>query len=232
MATLRTNLLRKGRKKLGSTLFIYLIIFTINNSIFYLWFCKDLNFIVYDLNLAIMTTRIASRLAPYLAEYSRAGAIMAAGDVLAQTVVEKKEFKDIDYIRTVKYGSLGFLFVGPVLKYWFALLDRSISIKQNRLQRTVKKMLVDQSVMAPALNLSITGLVGIINNERSEKIKERIKVQYPDIMKNNYMLWPAVQMVNFSIVPLKYQVIFVQLIAVVWNCFVSQLLNDQNAVKQ
>ncbi|XP_065366310.1 mpv17-like protein [Calliphora vicina] len=179
-----------------------------------------------------MFARTASRITPYLAEGSRAAGIMAAGDVLAQTLVEKKDFKDIDYVRTIKFGSLGLLFVGPTLKYWYALLDRSISTNQNRLQRTVKKMLVDQAIMAPALNLSITALVGVINEESSDTIKERIKVQYPDIMKNNYMLWPAVQMINFSIVPLKYQVVFVQLVAVIWNCFVSQLLNDKNAVKQ
>lgn len=179
-----------------------------------------------------MFSRATTRIVPYLVEGSRAAGIMATGDILAQTVVEKKDFKDIDYARTIKYSSLGFLFVGPVLKYWFGLLDRSIALKQNRLQRTVKKMVVDQSIMAPALNLSITALVGLINDESSETIKERIKVQYPDIMKNNYMLWPAVQMVNFSIVPLKYQVTFVQIVAVAWNCFVSQRLNDKNAVSQ
>lgn len=179
-----------------------------------------------------MSARISSRLLPYLAEGSRAAGIMATGDVLAQTVVEKKDIKDIDYIRTLKYGSLGLLFVGPVLKYWYGLLDRKISTKQNLLQRTVKKMLVDQSVMAPSINLTITALVGLINEERRDVIKERIKVQYPDIMKNNYMIWPAVQMINFSLVPLKYQVVFAQLVAVVWNCFVSQLLNDKNAVNK
>ncbi|XP_065366311.1 mpv17-like protein [Calliphora vicina] len=179
-----------------------------------------------------MFTKAATRITSYLPECYRAAGIMAAGDILAQTVVEKKEFKNLDYVRTIKYSSLGFLFVGPVLKYWFGLLDRSITIKQQRLQRTVKKVLVDQAIMAPALNLSITALVGLINEESSDTIKERIKVQYPDIMKNNYIFWPAIQMVNFSIVPLKYQVVFVQLIAVVWNCFVSQMLNDEIDVKQ
>lgn len=179
-----------------------------------------------------MFSRTTTRILPYIAEGSRAAAIMATGDILAQTVVEKKDLKEIDFARTIKYSSLGLLFVGPILKYWYGLLDRSITIKQSRLQRTVKKMVVDQSIMAPALNLSIMALVGLINEESSNTIKERIKVQYPDIMKNNYMLWPAVQMVNFSIVPVKYQVVFVQLIAVVWNCFVSQMLNDKSAVKQ
>lgn len=171
------------------------------------------------------SSRVTARLYPYFVEGWRAGGIMAAGDVLAQTVVENKKFKEIDYVRTVKYSSLGFLFVGPVLKYWYSLLDRRISTQQHRLRRTLKKMIVDQSVMAPTMNLSIAALVGFINNESSNTIVQRIKTQYPDIMKTNYMLWPAVQMINFSLVPLQYQVIFAQVVAVVWNCFLSQILN-------
>ncbi|KAI8118930.1 mpv17-like protein [Lucilia cuprina] len=178
-----------------------------------------------------MFAKCAKRLTTYFPECCRAAGIMAAGDVVAQTVVEKKKVNNLDYVRTLKYSSLGFIFVGPILKYWFGLLDRSIT-KQNRLLRSTKKMFIDQAIMAPALNLAITGLVGVINEESSDTIKERIKVQYPAIMKENYIFWPAIQMINFSIVPLKYQVVFVQLIAVLWNCFVSQMLNEEIAVKQ
>uniref|UniRef100_A0A1I8Q099 Mitochondrial inner membrane protein Mpv17 n=1 Tax=Stomoxys calcitrans TaxID=35570 RepID=A0A1I8Q099_STOCA len=164
---------------------------------------------------------------PYVSEGLRAAAIMGTGDILAQTVVEKKQMKDIDVIRTMKYGSLGMLFVGPVLKYWFGLLDRTIRGKQGSVSRTLKKMAVDQTIMAPALNFTIAGLVGLINSEEPRQIMERIKVQYPDIMKTNYMIWPAVQIINFGLVPLRYQVVFVQTIAVFWNCFVSQMLNEK-----
>ncbi|XP_058985854.1 mpv17-like protein [Musca domestica] len=169
-------------------------------------------------------------LRPYVSEGLRAAGIMGAGDILAQTVVEKKSFKDIDLIRTAKYGSLGMLFVGPVLKYWFGLLDRQIRGKQG-VQRALKKMAVDQAIMAPSLNLAIASLVGLINNEKPGDIAERLKTQYPDIMKTNYIIWPAVQILNFGLVPLRYQVVFVQTIAVFWNCFVSQRLNEKLADK-
>ncbi|XP_075157042.1 mitochondrial inner membrane protein MPV17 [Haematobia irritans] len=165
-------------------------------------------------------------IAPYVSEGIRAAAIMGTGDILAQ-VVEKKQLKDVDLIRTMKYGSLGMLFVGPVLKYWFGLLDRTIRGKQGSVSRTLKKMAVDQTIMAPSLNFAIAGMVGLINSEEPKQILERIKVQYPDIMKTNYMIWPAVQIINFGLVPLRYQVVFVQTIAVFWNCFVSQMLNEK-----
>ncbi|XP_061396679.1 mpv17-like protein [Musca vetustissima] len=169
-------------------------------------------------------------LRPYLAEGLRAAGIMGTGDILAQTVVEKKSLKDVDLIRTAKYGSLGMLFVGPVLKFWFGLLDRQIRGRQG-VQRALKKMAVDQVIMAPSLNLAIASMVGLINNEKPQEIAERIKTQYPDIMKTNYMIWPAVQILNFGLVPLRYQVVFVQTIAVFWNCFVSQMLNEKLATK-
>ncbi|XP_073830916.1 mitochondrial inner membrane protein MPV17 [Musca autumnalis] len=169
-------------------------------------------------------------LRPYVAEGLRAAGIMASGDVLAQTFVEKKSFKDVDLIRTAKYGSMGMLFVGPILKYWYGLLDRQIRGKQG-VSRALKKMVVDQAIMAPSLNLVIASLLGLINNEKPHDIAERLKVQYPDIMKTNYMIWPAVQILNFGLIPLRYQVVFVQTVAVFWNCFVSQTLNEKLASK-
>lgn len=37
----------------------------------------------------------------------------------------------------------------------------------------------------------------------------------------NYKLWPAVQCVNFCLIPLNYQLLFVNVIAIGWTAFLS-----------
>lgn len=37
----------------------------------------------------------------------------------------------------------------------------------------------------------------------------------------NYKLWPAVQCVNFYLVPLNYQLLFLNVIAIGWTAFLS-----------
>lgn len=37
----------------------------------------------------------------------------------------------------------------------------------------------------------------------------------------NYKLWPAIQCVNFYLVPLNYQLLFLNVIAIGWTAFLS-----------
>ena len=37
----------------------------------------------------------------------------------------------------------------------------------------------------------------------------------------NYKLWPAVQFVNFYLIPLNYQLLFLNVIAIGWTAFLS-----------
>lgn len=48
---------------------------------------------------------------PYLVQAVQTGALMGAGDLISQTLIEKKSLKQVDYIRTIKFSSIGF-FVG------------------------------------------------------------------------------------------------------------------------
>lgn len=48
---------------------------------------------------------------PYLIQAVQTGALMGAGDLISQTLIEKKSLKHVDYVRTIKFSSIGF-FVG------------------------------------------------------------------------------------------------------------------------
>uniref|UniRef100_A0A1A9WB08 Mitochondrial inner membrane protein Mpv17 n=1 Tax=Glossina brevipalpis TaxID=37001 RepID=A0A1A9WB08_9MUSC len=156
------------------------------------------------------------------------GAIMGTGDILAQTVTDKRELKQVDFKRTLKYASLGIFYVGPILKGWYKYLELLVPEKDTKFVRASKKMLIDQAIMAPLLNLTLVPLVGVVMNQSYDEIKKHLKYDYPEILKRNYMLWPAVQLINFGFIPLQFQVLFVQVIAVAWNFFLSGLLNKNN----
>lgn len=163
----------------------------------------------------------------YGKESVRTGAIMGTGDLLAQTLFNDSppsSIQDIDTKRTLKFATIGVCLVAPTLKTWYTFLDKNIPIEQNRvLVAATKKMLLDQGIMAPILSMLIMVTVELMDRKSWPQIKERVSNQYPQMMKANYLLWPAVQMINFGLVPLAYQVLFVQLVAVCWNCFLSQL---------
>lgn len=159
------------------------------------------------------------------------GSIMGFGDVIAQTVVEKKSIKDVDGWRTAKYASIGAVIISPVLTRWFSFLEQKIPPEESQLRRGMKKMLLDQTTMSPILNFVVMSSVAILNHHTWSQMKEEIPAQYPHILKMNYLVWPAVQIINFTFLPLAYQVVFLQFVAIFWNCFVSQFLYGKDSSK-
>ncbi|KAH8272265.1 hypothetical protein KR044_000022, partial [Drosophila immigrans] len=155
-----------------------------------------------------------------------AAVIMGAGDAIAQLAIEKKSIKDYNVGRTARFSAIGFFICGPVLRRWYIKLDRLVTKDQPRIKRSCKKVLLDQALFAPPFTLFLSYLVPFVNGERHSNIVQRIREEYFTIMQRSYMLWPLAQVVNFSLIPIGYQVLYVQIVAMVWNSYLSVMLNQ------
>ncbi|OWR42338.1 hypothetical protein KGM_204421 [Danaus plexippus plexippus] len=76
---------------------------------------------------------------------------MGAGDIISQTVIEKKSFKKIDYKRTLQFSSIGFFVGGPALRIWYGLLNKHVGSSGKMV--ALKKVFVDQFIFAPTFLL-------------------------------------------------------------------------------
>ncbi|XP_030378253.1 mpv17-like protein [Scaptodrosophila lebanonensis] len=161
----------------------------------------------------------------YIREGINVACIMGAGDMLAQMGIQKKSISEWDAGRTIRFSALGLLLVGPVMRKWYGTLETLVKKDQPPIMRGIKKMLWDQVCFAPPFTLALSFLVPFVNGENTDVIIERIKDKYFFILSRNYMLWPPSQIINFTFVPLNYQVIFVQCIALLWNCYLALILN-------
>lgn len=91
--------------------------------------------------------------------------------------------------------------------------------------RTVQKVFVDQFVFAPVFLAALLSVIGYSQHQDVEKVKEKLQNEYTDILTSNYAVWPWVQLINFRFVPLNYQVLLTQSVAVLWNIYFSWRTN-------
>ncbi|VDN11449.1 unnamed protein product [Dibothriocephalus latus] len=149
--------------------------------------------------------------------------IMGCGDIISQKIIERQSEWDI--VRTAKFGSIGLLFVGPVLHTWYSFVDRFYRGKGA--VRTLKMVATDQLVMAPVMIFCIIGLVGFTRHWDVKEAKQSISSSYVGAVLTNYKIWPATQFINFTFVPLHLRLFVVNFVALFWNSYLSYVTRSR-----
>ncbi|XP_064364240.1 protein Mpv17 isoform X2 [Dromaius novaehollandiae] len=149
---------------------------------------------------------------PRAAQALTAGALMGAGDVIAQQLVERRGLRGHQGRRTVKMTAIGFCFVGPILGSWYKVLDRLIPGATKAV--AVKKMVLDQGGFAPCFLGCFLAIAGALNGLSVQENWSKLQ-----------QIWPPVQIANFYFVPLHHRLAVVQCVAIVWNCYLSWKAN-------
>ncbi|EIE84637.1 hypothetical protein RO3G_09347 [Rhizopus delemar RA 99-880] len=52
---------------------------------------------------------------------------LSTGDVIAQQTVERRGWKDHDFVRTLRMTTFGGVFAGPILSTWYRFIDKKIT---------------------------------------------------------------------------------------------------------
>jgi len=138
-----------------------------------------------------------------------------------------------------------------VLHKWYGVVER-ISFKST-VATAMARMVVDQATIAPGFLYVFFWLNGGLQGFSPATIKKNIRRDYKDVLIANYQvtrlknqltrivdlehflkllllhlfpqLWPAVQIVNFSLVPLAHRVVFAQVSFLEIFDFHSRLLS-------
>lgn len=164
---------------------------------------------------------------PTIVQSLQAGTTMFMGDVLAQLVVENKPVKDYELIRSARFFALGTCFVGPVLKNWYGVLEKFIGSGTKK--QGFKKVLTDQGCFVPIFGACFLSINAAMAGKNTAQIKNEVSSLYKEVLIANYMVWPWVQLVNFTFVPLHHQVLVVQVFALFWNTYLAYTTNKNNS---
>lgn len=147
-------------------------------------------------------------------------ALAFIGDLVAQKISQADDKNySWDKRRSLSIAVWGLFFMGPVLHYWYLTLDRVLRHKYA----IITKLLSDQLVFAPCFNAAFMLGIGALEGNSSKDITDNVKTKLWPVMKANWTLWPAAQIINFSIVPKDFQVIYVNCVALVWNVIFTYL---------
>jgi len=105
------------------------------------------------------------------------------GDLIAQSTVENRNPEDIDWLRTVRYASIGCA-LGPSLTMWYRTLDR-LGTKIT-VPIVTKKILVDQLAASPIITGSIMTMSRVFSGDEWPQIQKKLEDNYVKVMLTSY----------------------------------------------
>jgi len=167
---------------------------------------------------------------PMITQSTMASTMWVLGDCLAQNLEnynlpQNQKSKPYNYLRTLKMGLIGLCWNGPFSSWWLRYLDRKFTSSTHP-KIIFKKLFFDQVFQNPTLTSGVILLVGLSNNLGLEKSIAVVRSDLLEVMYRGWIYWTTIQIVNFRMVPLNYRLLFVQIMAIIWNGYLSLTSNQ------
>ncbi|KAI5926276.1 hypothetical protein F4810DRAFT_656228 [Camillea tinctor] len=126
-----------------------------------------------------------------------------------------------DFERLTRFMAYGFG-MAPVQFKWFSFLSRAFPItKASAFAPAMKRVAFDQLIFAPFGIACFFTVMTIAEGGGRRAVTHKLRDMYIPTLKANFMVWPAVQIINFRLMPVQFQLPFVSTIGIAWTAYLS-----------
>jgi len=140
---------------------------------------------------------------------------------LAELGQAKNRPQPFDFERLTRFMAYGF-FMAPIQFQWFGFLSRAFPItKKHATLPALKRVAADQLMFAPVGLILFFTFMTVAEGGGRRALFRKLEDVYLPTLKANFVLWPAVQILNFRVVPIQFQIPFVSSIGIAWTAYLS-----------
>lgn len=126
-----------------------------------------------------------------------------------------------DFERLTRFITYGFV-MAPIQFQWFKFLSRVFPItKRAATVPAMKRVAMDQLVFAPFGLFCFFTFMTMAEGGGRNALVHKFRDVYVPTLKANYLLWPAVQILNFRVMPIQFQIPFVSSVGIAWTAYLS-----------
>ncbi|KAN0117335.1 vacuolar membrane protein [Hyaloscypha variabilis] len=143
--------------------------------------------------------------------------------LLEQELIPDSKFlpPPFDFERLTRFMAYGFL-MAPVQFKWFKFLSKAFPVTQKSgLGAALKMVVFDQLIFAPVGIATFFTVMTIAEGGGRRAVSHKLRDMYLPTLKANFMVWPLVQIINFRLMPLQFQLPFVSSIGIAWTAYLS-----------
>ncbi|KAL2153726.1 hypothetical protein VTH82DRAFT_4881 [Thermothelomyces myriococcoides] len=126
-----------------------------------------------------------------------------------------------DFERLTRFMAYGFC-MAPIQFRWFKFLERTFPItKSSAFLPAIKRVAFDQLIFAPFGVAAFFTIMTVAEGGGKREVFNKMRDMYVPTLRANYVLWPAVQVINFRLMPVQFQLPFVSTVGIAWTAYLS-----------
>ncbi|VVC31596.1 Mpv17/PMP22 [Cinara cedri] len=146
---------------------------------------------------------------------------MCTGDIVQQNVEQYHGLSDgYDWKRTARITIVGSV-LGSMQYFFYRSLDKRYPAKDMR--TIAKKIVIDQTLCTPMnIFVFIYGL-GLLENTPWAKMNEEFRHKFLVIFSVDCAVFVPSQYINFKFVDPKYRLVFVNMVSIMYDTFLSYI---------
>lgn len=172
---------------------------------------------------------------PLLVKCVSAGLVAAVGDVGSQMVLNGGKnpnstlLERVQLDRTARFVFMNVFMVGPTLHYWYRWLG--IRFPGTSVGSVAKRVFTDEFIFTPLYYpVFLTFLWKLEHGEKLSftKIGSMLWAEMPTLILAEWIIYVPTQSLNFRYVPGKFQVLFSNVVGIVWNGYLSWTADKAN----
>lgn len=149
------------------------------------------------------------------------------GDLICQYFEKKlSSRKHWDSLRTFKQASLGFC-ITPYLHLQFAIIMPYLFPNTKKIN-VLKSVVYDQTIGAVIFTTLFFTYLDLAAGKNFEQIIEELKVKLFPTLKANWSVWPFLMLINFSIIPVPWRVLYSNICGMFWGAYLSFVQNNKS----
>lgn len=149
--------------------------------------------------------------------------LSGVGDLLEQQYeLMVHELDEWDRTRTKNMAVCG-CSSGIICHYWYDYLDAMIPGKS--FIAVSKKVFADLVFCSPVTIGLFILTQGILERNSMDEFKVKMERNFRDLYIAEWIVWPTAQYINFYVLPLKYRVLYDNVISLLFDVYMSNVVN-------
>ncbi|CAH0483081.1 unnamed protein product [Peronospora belbahrii] len=183
--------------------------------------------------------------APLTTKVLTAATLSGVGDRIAQRIeaieastttdlawepIDKEESVSPSTARTLRMVVWGGLFTAPIMHTWFHIIDKAIPGSGKLV--VAKKVVADMVIMAPIMTLGFYIVIKTMEGKQLSDAVELATAKLQPTLAMNYKVWPAANVMVFTLVPFHYRTPFVNFVSLGWSTYLSIMANKTSKKMQ